>query len=120
MKNIEIKTVPETACLMMKLGDELIDYKFYNHFAFQELEQETIKEEIVAMANKHLKILASSMVIEYREKNCFSPVSLEQILQYVNFTDDETGKLIKKFHFINTKIASNGGVPILKEILNRI
>ncbi|PEB42215.1 hypothetical protein [Bacillus pseudomycoides] len=67
-----------------------------------------------------LKTLVSNMIGEYREMGKFSQDNLEKILHLADFQEDKVSKLINKFHYINTKIADNGGMPVLKEIYNMI
>lgn len=67
-----------------------------------------------------LKNLINEMIEFYRENDCFEPWQLNQILNLVEFHNDTIGKLIYKFYIINTTIASNGGVPVLKEILSTL
>ncbi|PFZ35489.1 hypothetical protein COL77_29415 [Bacillus wiedmannii] len=63
-----------------------------------------------------LKTLVGKMIGEYRETGKFSQSNLEEILNLVDFQDKEISFLILKFHHINTRIADNGGIPVLKEI----
>ncbi|MED3563796.1 hypothetical protein [Bacillus xiapuensis] len=118
MNKIQVKLVPSTACLMIKNGPELMDYKFYNRFDFETLDQEQINKDTTLMVNKQLKALILLMLNEYRGKNSFSKPNLETILQLADFTELEISRLINKFHYINTRIADNGGIPILKDILS--
>ena len=67
-----------------------------------------------------LKELIENMIQEYRENASFSNSSLELIMNLADFQDYEVSRLINKFHYINTEITSNGGVPVLKQIYNMI
>ncbi|EJR09159.1 hypothetical protein II9_05590 [Bacillus cereus MSX-D12] len=67
-----------------------------------------------------LKTLVGKMIGEYREIGKFSQSNLEEILNLVDFQDKEISFLILKFHHINTRIADNGGIPVLKEIYRMI
>lgn len=70
--------------------------------------------------NEQLKKHIENMLAEYRENGSFSKSSLDQLLHLADFAEFEVSKLINKFHYINTKIADNGGVPVLKQAYNLI
>jgi hypothetical protein len=65
-----------------------------------------------------LKNLIEEMLVFYRENDCFEPWQLNQILNLAEFQTTEVNDLIQKFYMINTTIASNGGVPVLKQVYN--
>jgi hypothetical protein len=67
-----------------------------------------------------LKTLVGKMIGEYRETGGFSQSNLKEILNLVDFQDKEVSFLILKFHHINTRIADNGGIPVLKELYRMI
>ncbi|PAV30212.1 hypothetical protein CIL05_07025 [Virgibacillus profundi] len=43
----------------------------------------------------------------------------ERLLSYLGQFDASTNKLILDFYKINKTIAKNGGIPVLKEIINK-
>jgi len=114
---IQIKLIPETACLMFKLNGELINHKFYNKFEFEEMEKEQFTQDAQEMVHSFLKTHISDMLDYYREHDYFDSNHIETLMQLVEYTEHEIGKLINKFHYINTRIADNGGAPVLKQIL---
>lgn len=67
-----------------------------------------------------LKELIEIMFNEYREMQHFTNENIEQLLNLADFQEYEVSRLINKFHYINTEIADNGGVPILKQIYNML
>jgi chemotaxis regulatin CheY-phosphate phosphatase CheZ len=71
-------------------------------------------------ANQTLSTLIEEMLTTYRNTQSFTPDQMEDILEIADFTDNETGAAINKFHYINTVIAENAGVPVLKDIYEYI
>ncbi|MFC8689695.1 hypothetical protein [Brevibacillus porteri] len=70
--------------------------------------------------NNEIKPLINEMLDYYRMNGCFTPERLDELLMLADFADEEVGKLINKFHYINTKIADNGGIPMLKKVLEMV
>jgi len=66
-------------------------------------------------SNNEIKNHIENMLAEYRENGSFQQSSLDQLLELADFAEYEVSRLINKFHYINTKIANNGGVPVLKQ-----
>jgi hypothetical protein len=116
---VKIELVPETACLMFKINDELINHKFYNKLAFDhgDIENAQIETDTQEMVNEYLKTHINNMLEYYRWHDCFNSEDLDLLMQLADYTALEISKLINKFHYINTRIADNGGVPVLKQIL---
>jgi hypothetical protein len=117
---VEIKVIPQTACLLMKVNGELVGHKFYNKFEFEEIEKEQIENDAKQMINEYLKTHIEKMLSFYRWHDRFESEDLDIILELADYTDVETSNLINKFHYINTRIADNGGVPVLKQILQTL
>lgn len=121
---IEIKLIPETACLVLKLYDEIIDYKFYNKLVFDhgDIDDAQIEADTQAMINDFLKTHISDMLSYYSWCGRFDDVQAEIFVELADHTKEEIGKLIKKFDRLNTKIMENRRtvdfqVPVLKQIL---
>lgn len=72
------------------------------------------------MKNNQLALHINSMLNEYNQTQSFSNESLDQLLNLADYTTFEVSKLINKFHYINTQIADNGGIPVLKAILKEL
>lgn len=70
--------------------------------------------------NNEVKSTINSMLDYYRSNNCFTPESIDELMFLADFADDEVGKLINKFHYINTNITDSGGVPVLKQVLEMV
>lgn len=124
---IQIKLIPETACLVFKLYDEIIDYKFYNKLAFDhgDIDDVQIEADTQKMVNEYLKTHISDMLEYYNWCGRFDDVQVEILVQLADYTSYEINKLIKKFNRLNTKIMENGKtvdfqVPVLKQILQLI
>lgn len=119
---IKIELIPETACLVFKIDNELIDYKFYNKLAFDhgDIENAQIETDIQKMINEYLKAHINNMLEYFGWHDRFNSKDIEILMQLADYTEHKISKLINQFHFINTKIADNGGAPILKEILKLI
>jgi hypothetical protein len=75
--------------------------------------------EEIKMTNQ-LKSLIEEMIAYYREYDCFEASDLNQILNFAEQANDKVSRLLYKFYIINTTIASNGGVPVLKQVYNMI
>jgi hypothetical protein len=116
---VEIKVIPQSACLMLKVNNALIDCKFYNKLAFDNGEIENIQFQLDAqeMAHKYLKTHINNMLEYYRWHDCFNSEDINTLMQLADYTEYEISKLINKFYHINTKIVDNGGAPVLKQIL---
>lgn len=116
---VEIKIVPETACLMFTVNGELINCKFYNKLAFEhgDIENAQIEIDTQKMISEYLKTHINNMLKYYGWHNCFNSEDIEVLMQLSDYTEHEISKLINKFHYINTHIADNGGAPVLKQIL---
>ncbi|MED3562299.1 hypothetical protein [Bacillus xiapuensis] len=67
-----------------------------------------------------LKSLIEEMLVSYRENDCFEEWQLNQILSFAEQATDKISRNLYKFYIINTQIASNGGVPVLKQVYNMI
>jgi hypothetical protein len=67
-----------------------------------------------------LKLLIESMISYYRENDCFEPCDLNQILNLAERETTEVNNLIYKFFMINTTIADNAGMPVLKQVYRTI
>ena len=119
---IQINLIHETACLMFKLNDKLINCKFYNKLAFDhgDIENAQIEADTQKMINEYLKTHIDNMLEYYRWHLYFNSEDVETLIQLADHTEHEVSKLINKFYYINTKIADNGGVPVLKQILQLI
>jgi hypothetical protein len=116
---VEIKVIPQSACLMLKVNNALIDCKFYNKLAFDhgDIEHTQIEADTQEMVNEYLKTHINNMLEYYRWHDRFNSEDLDLLMELADFTEYEISKLINKFHYINTRIADNGGVPVLKQIL---
>lgn len=68
------------------------------------------------MKTVELKSHIESMIQTYRDENKYNQSDIEQLLYLADFQELEVSKLINKFHYIVTKIARNGGIPVLKQI----
>ncbi|MEH7116205.1 hypothetical protein V7128_02100 [Neobacillus vireti] len=68
----------------------------------------------------NLKSLIEEMITYYREHDCFEACDLNEILNHAEQANDKVGRLLYKFYIINTTIASNGGMPVLKQVYNMI
>lgn len=119
---IEIKVIPQTACLMLMNDNELISSKFYNKFKFDngEIDNIQLQQDAQQMINEYLKTHINNMLEYYRWHDRFKSKDLDLLMELADFTGYEISKLINKFHYINTRIADNGGVPVLKQILQLI
>ncbi|AJA41516.1 hypothetical protein AXJ14_gp197 [Geobacillus virus E3] len=119
---IQIELIPQTACLMFKLNGKLINCKFYNKLAFDhgDIENSQIKADTQGMVNEYLKTHINKMLEYYRWHDCFNNEDINTLMQLADYTEYEICKLINKFYHINTKIVDNGGVPVLKQILQLI
>jgi hypothetical protein len=119
---IKIKLVPQTACLMLVNDNELINCKFYNKLAFDhgDIESAQIEADAQEMTHDFLKTHINNMLEFYRWHDRFNSEDLNLLIELADYTEHEVGKLINKFHYINTRIADNGGVPVLKQILTLI
>lgn len=69
---------------------------------------------------KQLKSLIESMMDYYRNYDHFEECDLNEIVNLSEYQTTEVRKLIQKFYMINTTIAENGGVPVLKQIYKMI
>lgn len=114
---VDVRFQPHTSALMLFIENQLKEFKFYESARYEEISIIEIKKDTTIMINKQLTKLIYSMIEEFREKDKFSPLNLDLILSFASFTDPNITELINKFHYINTEIASNGGIPVLKEIL---
>ncbi|MEC0031175.1 hypothetical protein P4L24_25345 [Bacillus cereus] len=94
--------------------------KIFNLGSITDNLQKCIKVKLLTQKEIELKTLASKMIDEYREIGKFSKNNLDEIWSLSFSQKNEIAQLIYKFHYINTKIADNGGMPVLKEIYNAI
>ena len=119
---IKIELIPETACLMLKVNNELIDYKFYNKLALDhgDIENAQIEKDTQKMINEYLKEHINNMLEYFGWYDRFSGEDIHILMQLADYTEHNIRSLINTFYDINTKIADNGGAPILKEILKLI
>jgi uncharacterized protein (DUF3820 family) len=104
---------------------------FYNGNSKRKLEDQEEINHIIEIGNevqsfrekykgKKLKELIENMMGEFREKDSFSKSNMDQLLHLADYTENDVSRLINKFHYINTQIASNGGFPVLKQIYTMI
>ncbi|GED72556.1 hypothetical protein BRE01_62580 [Brevibacillus reuszeri] len=72
--------------------------------------------------NKNIEIatLINEMLGYCRLNNCFTSESVDELILLADFANEEVGKLINKFHYINTKIVDSGGIPVLKQVLEMV
>jgi uncharacterized protein YqkB len=64
--------------------------------------------------------LANGIISEIGLLNRVQTESRESILNYLGLFGSEIDELINKFYDINTKIADNGGAPVLKQLINKL
>lgn len=119
---IKIELIPETACLMLKIDDELISSKFYNKYSFNngDISSDQIRLDSNKMIKKYLRAHINNMLEYFGWHDHFNSKDIEILMQLADYTEHNIRSLINTFYDINTKIADNGGAPILKEILKLI
>lgn len=63
----------------------------------------------------------SNLLNQYRKKGCFRLASVEGLSVFVHQISLEVGRLIKKFQHITLQLEiDNGGVPVLKNLLEHL
>lgn len=119
---IQIKLIPETACLTLMMNNQLINSKFYNKLAFDcgGIDKAQMEADTQEMVSEYLKTHIGNMLEEFEIKDRFNIEDIETLMQLADYTENGISKLINKFHYVNTRIADNGGAPILKQILKLI